>query len=431
MAGIESKVLFAVLTDTGCQRANNEDVGMAMVASSASQWRSRGHLFVVADGMGGHAVGELASRSAVDTLTHDFFKNKSATPGEALHQAMLAANGAVNRRAAQNRDFMRMGTTCTALAISARGAYLAHVGDSRCYRIRGDRIDQLTFDHSLQWELMRRTGEALDSIMKREPKNVITRSIGPEPVVQVDLEGPHPVQDGDVFVLMTDGICNYVTDAEIGQIACSVEPADACRLLIDLASVRGGADNMTAVIVRAMGGTLEDSTESVPEIEPLSLNSTALVAGSVLASLFVLGGLVLAAFQHELLGVIVGLPGLAIAALISVLRRHDRQHQQRRVSRDGETVYVRPYRSALAKPTLALAEDLARRTQQLRSRCQADKWPISLETIDGAVVPAEAALEQQRVKDAICLFGKAMHLILGHRPYQDVSLEEERRSKAQ
>ena len=99
-----------------------------------------------------------------------------------------------------NRDFNRMGTTCTALVLCSQGAVFGHVGDSRAYRIRGDRIDQLTFDHSLHWELVRQGRMRPEDVFLHESRHVITRSLGPEPTVQIDIEGPYPVLPGDVYV---------------------------------------------------------------------------------------------------------------------------------------------------------------------------------------------------------------------------------------
>jgi protein phosphatase len=142
-----------------------------------------------------------------------------------------------------------MGTTSTALLLRPEGVWIAHVGDSRAYRIRDGQIEQLSFDHSLVWEYARRQRVDPDQV-HGIPSNVIVRSLGPEPLVQVDIEGPHPWQDGDVYVLCSDGLSGPVSDNEIGAVASSLPPAEACRFLIDLANLRGGPDNITVVILR-------------------------------------------------------------------------------------------------------------------------------------------------------------------------------------
>ncbi len=138
---------------------------------------------------------------------------------------------------------------------------IAHVGDSRLYRIRGDRIDQLTADHSVQWELMRQGRLRPDEVFLHESRHVITRSLGPEPVVQVDIEGPYAVLPGDVYLICSDGLTGHVQDAEIGIIARELPPPEACRMLVNLANLRGGSDNVTVVIARVA------SSPGVPEEE--------------------------------------------------------------------------------------------------------------------------------------------------------------------
>jgi hypothetical protein len=124
------------------------------------------------------------------------------------------------------------------------------VGDSRVYRVRNGRIDQLSFDHSLVWELVRRNHLPHEKALKSVPRNVITRSLGPDPHVEVDIEGPLPVEKGDVYLLCSDGLSGLVEDPELGAFAAHFHPEDACRYLIYLANLRGGHDNITVVILR-------------------------------------------------------------------------------------------------------------------------------------------------------------------------------------
>src|SRR5262249_41412462 len=138
------------------RRANNQDCFTAVRASHAAAWRQRGHVFMVADGMGAHAVGELASKMACDLIPHTYLKVRGGTPSEAIAKAFREVSALIYSRATANRDFQGMGTTSSALILSPQGALVAHVGDSRVYRIRDSRIDQLSFDHSLVWELVRR-----------------------------------------------------------------------------------------------------------------------------------------------------------------------------------------------------------------------------------------------------------------------------------
>jgi protein phosphatase len=171
---------------------------------------------------------------------------------QALQKAFLEANLCIHTRGQQNREFMGMGTTGTALVIGPQGAWIGHVGDSRCYRIRGGKIEQLTFDHSLVWELARRQNKAPEELAG-VPTNVIVRSLGSAEVVQVDVEGPHPILPGDSFLLCSDGLSGQVSDREIGSIVANLPPEEACRFLINLANLQGGPDNITAIVVHVAG----------------------------------------------------------------------------------------------------------------------------------------------------------------------------------
>src|SRR5262249_2263579 len=159
--------------------------------------------------------------------------------------------------ASANKDFQGMGTTCSTLLLLPEGVLIAHVGDSRVYRVRGERIDQLSFDHSLVWELVRRNHLTFDAANLAVPRNVITRSLGPEANVEVDIDGPLPVEPNDVYVVCSDGLSGPVSDPEIGAFTMHFHPEDACRYLVYLANLRGGQDNITLIVVR-LGAWAED-----------------------------------------------------------------------------------------------------------------------------------------------------------------------------
>ena len=129
----------ASLSDVGLRRANNQDAKAVVIAGSDEIWRQRGHLFMVADGMGAHAAGELASKMATDTVALTYFKLPDLNPAEALALAVEDANRQIHGRGEADPEFRGMGTTATALALLPEGAVVAHVGDSRAYRLRGDR----------------------------------------------------------------------------------------------------------------------------------------------------------------------------------------------------------------------------------------------------------------------------------------------------
>ena len=251
----------AAVSDLGLRRANNQDSFVVFLAGNQQDYRRRGHLFMVADGMGAHAAGELASKIATDIVPLTYHKLRDKPPPEALAAAFVDANSQIFARGQASPEFKGMGTTATALAILPEGAVLAHVGDSRAYRVRGQKIDQLTFDHSLVWELQASGQKYEEPISNFIGKNIITRSLGPNPNVQVDLEGPHPCQPGDTFLLCSDGLSGPVQDAEIGAVLVSLPPAEAVQALVDLANLRGGPDNITAVCARVLDGQGAKNTD--------------------------------------------------------------------------------------------------------------------------------------------------------------------------
>jgi PPM family protein phosphatase len=269
----EDTIIDAAATDTGLRRSNNQDSYTSVRASNIEAWRQRGHVFVVADGMGAHAVGELASKMACDLIPHTYMKARTGTPSEAIAKSFREVSSLIHSRATANRDFQGMGTTCSALLLLPEGALVAHVGDSRVYRTRHNRIDQLAFDHSLVWELVRRNHLTSEQANLSVPKNVITRSLGPEVDIEVDVEGPLAVELGDVYLLCSDGLSGPVDDQEIGAFSGNFHPRDACRYLINLANLRGGLDNITAVIVRIGAWIDPDSTEVLKQ--PANSNNKA------------------------------------------------------------------------------------------------------------------------------------------------------------
>ena len=258
-------IVDAAATDTGMRRANNQDSHTVVRSSKLESWRQRGHLFMVADGMGAHAVGELASKLACDNIPHNYSKTKAASPSEAIAKAYKEVGGLIHGKATANRDFQGMGTTCSTLILLPDGALIAHVGDSRVYRVRNGRIDQLSFDHSLAWELVRRKHLSAEQANKAVPRNVITRSLGPDPNIEVDIEGPLPVEVGDVFLLCSDGLSGHIEDPELGAFAGNFHPKNACRYLLHLANLRGGMDNITVVIAR-VGPWVDPDTGELPTI---------------------------------------------------------------------------------------------------------------------------------------------------------------------
>lgn len=327
---IGSTLDYSDRTDIGRRRSNNQDSKAVLEPWNREIYKRHGWLFVVADGMGAHAAGEMASAIATEQVPLVYEKLAGKSPALALRQAIEQANTEIHSKGETSVDLKGMGTTCTTLVLVPRGALVGHVGDSRAYRVRGNRIEQLSRDHSLVWELqdLQAAGEAVPGLDLREtPKNIITRSMGPHPQVQVDLEGPFPVEVGDVFVLCSDGLSGQVADAEIGLLAGTLPPREAAAALVGLALVRGAPDNVTVIVARAGAKEVSQAAAGDPPWpltdepaaaapRPVPWKMLAAAAASLFAALVAIG-LSQNLEQTGLEAVALAIAGLALLSFIS------------------------------------------------------------------------------------------------------------------
>ena len=395
------------------RRTNNEDAHIERLADDAESFRRFGHLFVVADGMGGHAVGELASKLAIDTVAHLMFQREGARP-QVLEEAITTANATIHDRGSQNRDFERMGTTCTVLNLTASGAVLGHVGDSRAYRIRRDRVDQLTFDHSVEWELRKRHPGRVDSELLRQHRNVITRSLGPEPEMAVDIEGPIPILPGDRFLLCSDGLTGLVADEELGTIVRVLPPKRAVRLLVDLANLRGGNDNCTVTVV-----DIGEAPHGVPlpEIEPDEPVWTLpwpWIAGWLLIAAVILLGVFIWASGNRLVGMlfVVFAGAASIPVVVGTMRDRDRALRSIGDDDDSRTMRNRPHATAIAMPLTELLAELQSAAEDLTAAAREDNWPMDWQTLETASKAARDAADERRYAVALKEQGQAIHTLM-------------------
>lgn len=253
----------AFRTDTGRQRNANED-----------SFFVRAPIFVVADGMGGAQAGEVASKAAADAFDVDL---PEGPPEQVLRETILAANRTIHELARADPSRAGMGTTLTAAIVDAVGEEVAigHVGDSRAYRLRGGKLEQLTRDHSLVEE-MRRKGQITDAQAQDHPqRSIITRALGPEPEVEPDLQTV-PAIAGDVFLICSDGLTTMLGEEQIAKLLAGASSMSAAvRALVDEANRAGGRDNITALAFR-----LEDAAAPQQSHEDATLiGSTAAEAG--------------------------------------------------------------------------------------------------------------------------------------------------------
>ncbi|HEV2821287.1 MAG TPA: Stp1/IreP family PP2C-type Ser/Thr phosphatase [Solirubrobacteraceae bacterium] len=257
------------LSDTGRQRRANEDACFA-----------RSPVFVVADGMGGAQAGEVASRLAVETFEPGLDEDGDTSAEAALSARIRLANERIHDVAQSDRARQGMGTTITAAVVGEHEVAVAHVGDSRAYRLRDDTFERLTDDHSLVEELQRQGKLTAQEATHHPQRSIITRALGPEPSVEVD-SATWPAEPGDVFLLCSDGLTSMVEDGQVEALlreASSME--QAARSLVAAANEAGGRDNITVVLFRleeVTGGATADApptaehvrgAEAAPEDQP-------------------------------------------------------------------------------------------------------------------------------------------------------------------
>lgn len=410
----EQRVTHSARTDVGLRRKNNEDAYVAQPATEFDEWEKHGHVFVVADGMGGHAVGELASKIAVETVSHILLKER-LPPADALRRAIVTANDAIHDRGRHNRDFDRMGTTCSTLVLGPHGAFIGHVGDSRAYRVRRDRVDQLTFDHSLDWEYRARYPNKKDDSFLRAHKNVITRSLGPEEVVKVDIEGPFAVLPGDRFLLCSDGLTGLVSDEELGAIIRLLPVDAATRVLIDLANLRGGNDNCTVIVVEVgdLPAGVDPRTVVVDEPSTSWSLGWQWMVGYLAVMLLLTIGFGLWMIGRPLPGaVLIGLAGGAlIPIIVGTMRTRERQIgvMQSEENDASRTVHNRPHATAVALSPDQLASQLSSASSELARTAREDQWPVDWSKYQAATDAATAAVAAKRMAVAVDRYGLAIH----------------------
>ena len=407
---------YAACTDIGLRRTNNQDNYAVVPASSQEEWNSRGHLFLVADGMGGNAAGELASKLAADSVPMSYKKKVDLIPSEALRTAIIETNDLIHKRGNSSDDFRGMGTTCCSFLFLPDGALIGHVGDSRCYRLRGNVIEQMTFDHSLVWEMMALARQSGETLTEQVPKNYITRCLGVHPEVTPDIEGPFPLKPGDTYLLCSDGLSGQVNDDEIGKILYTLSPAEAVETLRDLAILRGGPDNITVVVAKYLGpqkadGATEDQVaSSVPVIKkPFSKS---LVTLSIIFLTF--GLCIIPLFKP--LSILVAVLSILIAIILSLVALIKRNN--------GDSLKNKSYGKGPYTKTSALPDDTFVKTLL---ELIADVRPKAKETIqekygqDASDIwneyramehAGKTAIEQAKFTDAVRNYALGLHFLM-------------------
>lgn len=240
----------AAITDTGCERTLNEDRYAVIESASGLAW-------LVFDGMGGEAGGELAAQLALDAIRRDLESFPARPPEAALKSAILQANRIIVLRR-QNPAFAGMGTTVVGALFQRAEVVLGHVGDSRAYIVRDGAIQQVTVDHTYVQTLVDAGQIRPEDALSHPQAHVLTRAIGSEPGLEVSLQKfwiwqVSPEEPGDFLVLCTDGLYSLISEGEIESAVSQNAPQGACARLVELAKSRGGFDNITLAIIPIPG----------------------------------------------------------------------------------------------------------------------------------------------------------------------------------
>jgi PPM family protein phosphatase len=249
------QITGAMRTDTGLVRTLNEDTIAWITPQDQSVAASHGSLALVADGMGGHAAGEIASALAADVIRRLYYDLDGAVP-TVLASAFAAANRAILEYAADHPECKGMGTTCTVLAFRDAKAWLAHIGDSRAYLLRGGALHQLSEDQTLVAKLVSEGAMTREEAIRSPVQNVILQALGTSMQIKplIGAKGV-PLQLGDVLILCSDGVCGLVSDAKIAEVAGRLPPQEACNSLIEAALAAGGHDNASLGVFSVTAGT--------------------------------------------------------------------------------------------------------------------------------------------------------------------------------
>lgn len=269
------RLIGAMQTHPGPNGARNEDVAVYVLPHPDEPFARNGALALVADGMGGHAAGEIASRLAADIIRSIFYDRAGTVP-EVLAACLEAANRTIYQRSKSDPSCAGMGTTCTVVAVRDDMVYLGHVGDSRAYILRDGRLRQISQDHSVVAELVRKGTITASEAMLSPYRNLVFRALGTNPTVEplVWSEGL-PLCVGDIIVLCSDGLTDLLDDAAIAAGVRRFAPLQACETLIAAALEKGAKDNISLGVFAVHE---RSARQQVPE-QPTRLLTVAHPAG--------------------------------------------------------------------------------------------------------------------------------------------------------
>lgn len=242
-------IVYAGLSNKGTQRESNEDSFGVFPDDPNAHSGKKGQLFIIADGMGGHTFGKEASETAIQTIQSDYFANPLKNNSECLLQAFRRANTRIFGESKKRDSDQIMGTTCSALVLAGKTAQVAHVGDSRIYRISRDNIKQITQDHTEVIDLIKIGFLNREQAQHYPRRSALNRALGAEPEVEIEIHKDVSLREGDSFVLCTDGLAK-VEPEEIKNIVQAHSVQQACRQLIELSQKLDDGDNATVIVLK-------------------------------------------------------------------------------------------------------------------------------------------------------------------------------------
>ena len=308
---------------TGRRRKNNEDFVAWFEPVEQAEIEASGCLYILADGVGGADKGERASQYAAQKVLHEYYQHPNIEPADRLRQLMMQASDDIFMHAEQNGHFKRMATTMVAAIIHTGKLIIANVGDSRAYLIREGVATQLTRDHSVVGEMVANGDMTEEEAQVSKIKNRITRSIGGDADVHVDLYKPRSLQPGDKILLCSDGLTRYASREDIAQLTAEGSPKEIVERLIRFANQYGGADNISAILIafgvvealeptiriqrRPLPPSIEDTLDTIPDFRPRSRRTPSLkvwisvfVGMLIIIAIVVVGLLNLSAFPDSI-----------------------------------------------------------------------------------------------------------------------------------
>ena len=293
---------------------------------------------------------------------------------------------------------------------------MGHIGDSRVYRMSNNRLEQLTFDHSLVWE-MRAAGQltAEEEAANKVPKNVITRSLGPYPECKVDVEGPFPLKAGETFLLCSDGLTGVITDQEMGSIMANMSPNEAARVMVDLANLRGGPDNITVVIVKVNQPVPVDAASHTTGKQKSRSNnkgsSTPVIVASIVFALSMLFVLMFLLTGSHLTAV---LPGIAaIGCLIFLFYQFLLSGVAAEGNGMGGKVFGRgPYVRINCPSGELFARQMSKLLKELQAGAVDKGWKVDWDQLKALVTTAESAVKGKQYSKAVAAYGRAISFMM-------------------